>query len=129
EGEGGGGGGGGGAGSGNAEEVRDLAGQPVDRTLERESLPLPYPLAEQVGRVASVAELVDVGTAVGEPDQEPRIRDHGPNRFRILVQQRKVEQRLELVLERHIEHGIGRIDTAQGRDLGDRFADHFGKGG
>src|SRR5262249_6955777 len=29
---------------GNAEEVGDLAGQPVDRTLQRESLPLAHPL-------------------------------------------------------------------------------------
>ena len=104
------------------KNVGHLRGEPPHALLEGERLPLAHPLAEEIGRVARVAELIHVGAAVGEPDEEARIGDEGPHALRVLIHHREVEQGLEPVGERDVQDGVGGVLAARLRDLRHGFS-------
>src|SRR5262245_2834164 len=58
---------------GNAVDVRGHRGQPVNGLLERQEAALAHPVAEQVRRVAGVAQDGDVRARVRERDQALRL--------------------------------------------------------
>ena len=89
-----------------AEHAGRLAGELVDRVLERHDFLVAHPVAEQVGREARVAELAHVRAGVGEAEQHRVLREEPRDRFGIVVGEHAREARVEVLLERQVEHEV-----------------------
>ena len=63
----------------DAEVVRRLLGDALDRTLERHRTALAHPRPEHVGGVARVAQHIDVRAAVRQSDHRARVADQFGN--------------------------------------------------
>src|SRR5260370_16643710 len=55
----------------DAEEIRRLRGQALDRALEAHHLPVPHPRAEQIGAIARAAQHVDLRPTLRHPTPHP----------------------------------------------------------
>ena len=86
-----------------------LAGELVDRVLERHDFLVAHPVAEQVGREARVAQLADVRARSrrGRAAPCPAGSSHG-DRFGVVVREHAREAGLEVLLEREVEHDVER---------------------
>ena len=85
-----------------------LPGQLVDGPLERHGPSLAHPVAQKVGREAGVAELGDVRARVGQAEQHVVTWQQPGDALGIVVGQHRPEARLEVVVERDVEHHIER---------------------
>ena len=74
--------------------------------LERHHVLVAHPVAEQVGREARVAQLADVRARVGETEQHGVLGEQPRDRVGIVVGEHARETRLEILLERHVEHEV-----------------------
>jgi hypothetical protein len=105
---------------GEAPERRRHQRQHSHRLLQREGLLVPHPVAEQVGLQRGVHDLRDVRAGVGEGDHRARVAHHLQHVLLHLIGHGMHEEALEVLLQRQIDHRLGRIDAALPRDLGDR---------
>ena len=80
-----------------AEHRRRLAGELVDRVLERHDFLVAHPVAEQVGREARVAQLAHVRAGVGQAEQHRVLREQPGDRFGIVVGEHAREAGLEVL--------------------------------
>ena len=101
-----------GAAIGQAEEVRHLGGQRGDPLLEREAALLAHPVLEEVAGVVAAGEGLQVRAGVGDADQGGRaLQDPLQVGLVDVHRTRDPEERLQLVLERDVEHDVGRADA------------------
>ena len=82
---------------GEAEHAGRLAGELVDRALERHDVLVPHPVAEQVGREARVAELADVRARVGEAEEHGVLGQQLGDRVGVVVREHAPEAGLEVL--------------------------------
>src|SRR5260370_6251175 len=101
----------------DAEEIRRLRGQALDRALEAHHLPVAHPRAEQIGAIARVAQHVDMRSTVRKPNHHARIGDQLRDSLLVRVEQRHRVLDLQIVLEPEVEE---RIDTVLAALLGNR---------
>src|SRR6266851_3105909 len=101
----------------DAEEIRRLRGQALDRALEAHHLPVAHPRAEQIGAIARVAQHIDMRPAVGKPTHHARIGDYLRDALLVRVEQRHRVLDLQVVLESEVEE---RIDAVLAALLGNR---------
>ena len=86
-------------------------------------LPLAHPGAEQVGRVAGVAQHVDVRAAVAEREQHALVDRGSPScASTSALNDGERELDVEVVLERQVEEGVDAVLAALLGDVGDGAA-------
>ena len=98
-------------------------GEPPDRVLERERLAFPHPVAEQVGRVARVAELAGVGAGVGQAEQDALVGEQLADLVVAVVVHDDPEAGRQVVGEREVEHEVERRRAPLLRQPVERGAD------
>ena len=106
----------------DAEQIGRLRRQTLDRLFQRHDLPLAHPGAEQIGRIAGVAQHIDMRAAVAERDQHAGVGQIVGDELLVDVELRQHVADVEPVLERQIEERVERVLAARLRDIGDRPA-------
>ena len=108
-----------------AERGRD-GGDLADALLEREALPLAHPVLQEVAVGLGAVVAVEVGAAVGGADDHVRV---GLGLPRALDPLRRLgppeELDGEVLGQREVEHGVGRVDAELGGDVDERAADEL----
>ena len=99
----------------DAEEVRRLRREPLDRELQRERLALAHPDARADRCVARVAQHIDMRAAVRQPDHRARIGDELLDA--VLVNCSIVYWILRSSSSAEVDEGIERIGAAHLRDF------------
>ena len=108
---------------GDAERLVRVAGEAPDGVLERQRLALADPVAEQVGRVAGVAELAGVGAGVGQAEQGALVGEQVADLVVVVVLEDDAEAGGHVVVEREVEQEVERRGAPLGGELVERDVD------
>ena len=103
-----------------AEQARRLAGERVDRLLERHEPPAAQAVRQELGRVRTAAHAIEVRAGVGPGEQHVVVVPHpGPQRPGLVVvaRRRRPQHGPQLVGEHDVDEGVERIGSALARDV------------
>src|SRR3989441_5677782 len=107
----------------DAVDRRRHGGEPAERLLPAEEAALAHPVAEEVSRVAGVAENRDVRARVGERDQALGAAEQHAHVVLVVVHEQHREARAQVLGGGEGEERVDRVPAARGGDLGERAAD------
>jgi hypothetical protein len=93
-----------------------VEGDHPDRLLERQRLLGAHPVAQEMRLERGVHELGDVRARVREGHDGARVLDQLEGVLLVLVGDGLEEEELEVLLERQVDHCLGRVLTAFARD-------------
>src|SRR6185503_7137444 len=105
----------------DAEERGRLAGEAPHRVGEREHAELAHPVPEKMQAEAGVVEEREMRARVRQRHQAARVLEHAADRGFVGVEQERAVHRVEVLLERRVQHEIERILARGARELRDRL--------